>query len=302
MTMNCRVTSESAGSHVRTSGSKVLDGDDHEYVPVHWMGASRVQMTMVRRASQTRLKAGSRKPRDKGASAAAVNDAKAKERSNWRRLLRTSERLVVEHEELQTGDYQPDPVSDAGCRVRLLSNLQPPRLHRLDARIEEYERHQANPVATPPPVDEASSSSEQDDDEAAQLRRQRREQAKKRKARIMLMEGIEEPPVYVKQASTANLLVDSVFKSESDNHFLCPFSGEMVPPEDLEAHMDEWRSVMRAELTSLQHDATCGPRIGLFVVPVVPTEIPQPGMNKSNNYSKARGFMMYLGTRCAVCA
>ena len=74
----------------------------------------------------------------------------------------------------------------------------------------------------------------------------------------------------------ASDLVASLFEADADdtNSALCPFSGSVVSLQSLPDHMQEWRSMMKAELLSLSHDPQFGLKIGLFVIPEIPGQEP----------------------------
>eukprot|EP01064_Diplonema_japonicum_P031504 TRINITY_DN566_c0_g1_i1.p1 TRINITY_DN566_c0_g1~~TRINITY_DN566_c0_g1_i1.p1 ORF type:complete len:292 (+),score=52.79 TRINITY_DN566_c0_g1_i1:87-962(+) len=104
--------------------------------------------------------------------------------------------------------------------------------------------------------------------------------------------------VPVEQRASAANLITSLFRGESTRmgtKAMCPFSGSMVVLENLPDHMEEWRSMMRAELLSIKMDAALGPKLGLFVVPEIPVK-PEPPSKDSTpeEVKKWNDFVIHL--------
>ena len=217
-------------------------------VPVHWMGNNRVQMVMVRKSSAQNLHKGGSEPfRPKGKKAQA--EAKKADKEAWKRLARQGEKFASRMEDMT--DMPPpdtDPQYNAETRSKMLNSLNPPNLQRLQRREHEQTR-----AAQGLPNFSAHNTSE--------------------------------PPQLSRQPSAATALIKAVKDKVEKNRdqTMCPFSGEMVPPHALVGHMEEWRALMRAELTSLKLDELHGPRVGLFTIPEMPEEktIPSAGMRRA---------------------
>eukprot|EP00755_Sulcionema_specki_P007158 Sspe_Gene.37451::Locus_18077_Transcript_1_1_Confidence_1.000_Length_1439::g.37451::m.37451 len=231
--------------------------EQNEMVPVHWMGAHRVESTVMRREDVQQKGSGTfRSPRSK-----TTLQQRQEERRRWKKLAEAGQKLIKKydadgmliHEEEEVEEF--DPLRNTIARIEAMDHLKPVILQSTPS----FRESRRGSVASLGARSGGAMSNQYS------FYRMPREHVPER------------------ESSAANLIT-AMYRGEAartGKRALCPFSGKMVPTYELKKHVDEWRALMRTELMSLHHDPLLGPRIGLFVIHEIPKDLKVPDEDSS---------------------